>query len=102
MLNILKNDTIIVIKGKEKGKKGKVLKVFPEKGKIIVEGLNLIKKHTKKRRQQDQAGIIEKEGPISISNVAVHCSKCKKGVRIGIKRENKKLVRFCRTCNQGI
>ncbi|MDP8261153.1 MAG: 50S ribosomal protein L24 [Candidatus Kappaea frigidicola] len=101
MLNILKNDTIIVIKGKEKGKKGKVLKVFPEKGKIIVEGLNLIKKHTKKRRQQDQAGIIEKEGPISISNVAVNCSKCKKGVRIGIKRENKKLVRFCRTCNQG-
>jgi len=101
VLNILKNDTIIVIKGKEKGKKGKVLKVFPEKGKIIVEGLNLIKKHTKKRRQQDQAGIIEKEGPISISNVAVNCSKCKKGVRIGIKRENKKLVRFCRTCNQG-
>ena len=87
MLNILKNDTIIVIKGKEKGKKGKVLKVFPEKGKIIVESLNLIKKHTKKRRQQDQAGIIEKEGPISISNVAVNCSKCKKGVRIGIKRE---------------
>lgn len=102
MLNILKNDMIIVNKGKEKGKKGKVLKVFPDKGKIIVEGLNLIKKHTKKRRQQDQAGIIEKEGPLSISNVAVYCPKCKKGVRIGIKKENKKSVRFCRKCNQVI
>ncbi len=102
MLNILKNEIVIVTKGKEKGKKGKVLKVFPEKGKIIIEGLNLIKKHTKKRRQQDQGGIIEKEGPISISNVLVYCSKCKKGVRVGIKRENKKPVRFCRKCNQGI
>lgn len=102
MLNILKNEIVIVIKGKEKGKKGKVLKVFPEKGKIIIEGLNLIKKHTKKRRQQDQAGIIEKEGPISISNVSVYCSKCKKGVRVGIKRGNKKPVRFCKKCNQAI
>lgn len=102
MLNILKNEIVIVTKGKEKGKKGKVLKVFPEKGKIIIEGLNLIKKHTKKRRQQDQAGIIEKEGPISISNVSVYCSKCKKGVRVGIKRENKKPVRFCKKCNQVI
>ena len=102
MLNILKNDTVIVNKGKEKGKKGKVLKVFPEKGKIIIEGLNLIKKHTKKRRQQDQAGIIEKEGPLNISNVAVYCSKCKKGVRVGLKKEEKKSVRFCRKCNQGI
>jgi len=102
VLNILKNDTVIVNKGKEKGKKGKVLKVFPEKGKIIIEGLNLIKKHTKKRRQQDQAGIIEKEGPLNISNVAVYCSKCKKGVRVGLKKEEKKSVRFCRKCNQGI
>ena len=102
MLNILKNDTVIVNKGKEKGKKGKVLKVFPEKGKIIIEGLNLIKKHTKKKRQQDQAGIIEKEGPLNISNVAVYCSKCKKGVRVGLKKEEKKSVRFCRKCNQGI
>jgi large subunit ribosomal protein L24 len=98
----MKNDTVIVTKGKEKGKKGKALKIFPKEGKIIVEGLNIIKKHAKKRRQQDQAGIIEKEGPISISNVSVYCSKCKKGVRLGLKRTEKKSVRYCKKCNQEI
>lgn len=102
MLKIKKNDTVIVTKGKESGKKGKVLKVSPVDKKIIVEGLNLIKKHTKKRRQQDQAGIIEKEGFLNLSNVALFCSKCKKGVKVGLKQENDKKTRICRNCGKEI
>jgi large subunit ribosomal protein L24 len=102
VLKIKKNDTVIITKGKESGKKGKVLKVAPVEKKIIVEGLNLIKRHTKKRRQQDQAGIIEKEGFLNLSNVALYCSKCKKGVKVGLKQENGKKTRICRKCGKEI
>lgn len=102
MLKIKKNDTVVVIGGKERGKRAKVLKVFPQEGKVIVEGLNLVKKHAKKRRQQDQAGIIELEAPIHISNIMVYCPKCKKPVRVGFKTENNTKKRICKKCKQEI
>ena len=102
MLLIKKNDTVVVIQGKEKSKRSKVLKVFRKEKKIVIEGLNLIKKHAKKRRQQDQAGIIKKEAPIHISNVMLYCSKCKKPVRVEIKREKNIRKRICKKCKQEI
>jgi len=102
VLRIKKNDTVIIKQGKERGKKGKVLKVFSKDERVIVEGLNLVKKHVRKRRQQDQAGIIELEAPINISNVMVYCSRCKKGVRIGVKEGKDFKKRICKSCKQEI
>lgn len=99
---IKKNDIVIVIQGKEKGKKSKVLRLLPKDQKVIIEGLNLIKRHTKKRRQQDQAGIIKKEAPMHISNVMLYCSRCKKPVRVGLVKKNDIKKRICKKCNQEI
>lgn len=102
MPKMKKNDTVIVTSGKEKGKRGKILRVFPRSERVIVEGLNLVKKHVRKKRQQDQAGIIELEAPIHISNVMLYCPKCKKPVRVGFKKENDAKKRICRECKQEI
>ncbi|MBD3387227.1 50S ribosomal protein L24 [candidate division KSB1 bacterium] len=85
-MHIKKNDQVLVISGEYKGKKGKVLKVFPEENRIIVEGVNFIKRHTRPSQQNQQGGIIEKEGPINASNVMVLCPKTGVPTRIGIKR----------------
>ena len=98
-VHIKKNDMVIVTKGKEKGKSGKVLRVYPEKGKAIVEKLNFIKRHAKPSQQMRQGGIIEKEAPLTLSNLMVLCPKCNKPVRTGKKRlEDRKSVRVCRKC----
>ena len=76
------NDTVAVIAGKEKGKRGRVLMVLPEKQRVIVEKVNFIKRHTKPSQKQRQGGIVEKEGPIHISNVQLFCKKCNKPVRV--------------------
>ncbi len=103
MLTIRKNDTVIVIVGKDKGKQGKVLKIFPKKNAAIVEGINFYKKHTKANPSKNiKGGILEKEGLINVSNLMVICSECGKAVRIGHKvLEDGKKVRICRKC-QGI
>ena len=96
---IKKNDTVLVIKGREKGKSGKVLRVMPEKGKAVVEKLNFIKRHAKPSQQMRQGGIIEKEAPLTLSNLMVLCPKCNKPVRTGKKRlEDRKTVRVCKKC----
>jgi large subunit ribosomal protein L24 len=98
-VHIKKNDTVIVTTGKEKGKSGKVLRVFPEKNKAVVEKVNFIKRHAKPNQQMRQGGIIEKEAPLTLSNLMVLCPKCNKPVRTGKKRlEDKKSVRFCKKC----
>jgi large subunit ribosomal protein L24 len=102
VLKIKKNDTVVVTGGKEKGKRGKVLKVFPKDEKIIAEGLNLVKKHVRKRRQDDQAGIVELEAPMHISKAMIYCSRCKKGVRTGIKIKDNTKKRICKKCKQEI
>ena len=100
-MKIRKNDTVLVITGKDKGKKGKVRFAYPREDKIVVEGANFIKKHTRARGQARQAGIIEREAPMSISNVMILCGKCGKPARIGHRvLEDGKKVRFCRVCQE--
>ncbi|WIF95582.1 50S ribosomal protein L24 [Caminicella sporogenes] len=93
-MHVKKGDTVVVIAGKDKGKIGKVLQVFPKKERVIVEGVNMVKKHQKPTPKVQQAGIIEMEAPIHVSNVMLYDSKAKKGVRIRYKTlENGKKVR---------
>ena len=100
-LHIKKNDLVTVISGKEQGKSGRVLKVLPEKEKVIIEKINFIKKHTRPHGQQRRGGIVEKEAPLHVSNVALLCEKCNKPVRIGHRiLEDKKKARFCRKCGE--
>ncbi|MCE5194594.1 MAG: 50S ribosomal protein L24 [Nitrospiraceae bacterium] len=102
-LGIKKNDTVIVLTGKEKGKKGRVLSVLHSKGKIIVEKINLIKKHMKPNKKYSQGGIIEKEAPLQISNVMLVCPRCNKPTRIGNDIiENGKKARVCKKCKETI
>jgi large subunit ribosomal protein L24 len=98
-VHIKKSDIVIVTKGKEKGKSGKVLRVLPEKGAAIVERLNFIKRHAKPSQRMRQGGILEKEAPLALSNLMMLCPKCNKPVRTGKKRlEDRKSVRVCRKC----
>ncbi len=102
-LRIKKGDTAFVIAGKNKGKSGRVLAVLPTKERVIVEGLNIVKKHMKPSKQYTQGGIIEKEAPIHISNVMLMCPKCNKPTRIGntVFDDGRKL-RTCKKCKEVI
>ena len=104
MKNIVKNDTVQIISGNSKGKKGKVLRVFPVKERIIVEGVNIVKRHTKPNPQaQQQGGIVEKEAPVQMSDVMVVCGKCDTPTRIGIKMlEDGSKARQCKKCGEVI
>jgi large subunit ribosomal protein L24 len=102
-LKLKKDDIVEVIAGREKGKKGKILALFPNNGKVTVEKLNMLKRHTKPSAQNKQGGIVEKEGMLSISNVLLVCDKCGKGVRIKRKKlEDGKRVRICVKCSEVI
>ena len=102
-LSIKKNDTILVITGKEKGKKGRVLSVSPLKDQVLIEKVNIIKRHMKPNRKYSQGGIIEKEAPLHISNVMLVCPKCSKPTRIGnsLLQDGRK-VRTCKKCREVI
>ena len=97
---IRKNDNVLVIAGKDRGKRGRVLKVVPAKNRLVVEGVNMIKRHTKGNPQrQIQGGILEREAAIRISNIQVICPDCQKPARLGRKRlEDGSGVRVCRRC----
>ncbi len=105
-MRVRKNDEVLVLAGNYKGKKGKVLKVFPEEQRVIVEGVNFIKRHTRPSQQNPQGGIVEKEAPIHIANVQVVCPKCGKPTRLGSTqvqdevRNRKSSVRVCKNCNE--
>ncbi|MFC1929170.1 50S ribosomal protein L24 [Chloroflexota bacterium] len=102
-MRIRKNDTVLVIAGKDRGKKGKVRFAFPKKERVLVEGVNFIKKSTRAVRQVRQAGIIEREVPIQVSNVMLLCSKCNHPTRVGFRYlEGSKKVRICRVCQEVI
>jgi large subunit ribosomal protein L24 len=99
--HVRKNDRVMVVSGKEKGKAGKVLKVLPKKNRLIVEKLNMIKRHTRASAAVGKGGIVEKEGPIHISNVMLMCAKCNEAVRVGHKAlENGRRARVCRKCGE--
>lgn len=102
-LRVKKEDTVLVLAGKEKGKKGRVLAVLPSKDRVIIEKINIIKRHMKPSRKYTQGGIIEKEAPIHISNVMLLCPKCNKPTRIGNQfLESGKKVRVCKKCQEVI
>lgn len=100
-LRIKRGDTAVVISGKNKGKSGRVLSVLPSKERVIIEGLNIVKKHMKPNKKYTQGGIIEKEAPIHISNVMLICPKCNKPTRIGnTVFDDGKKSRRCKKCNE--
>ncbi len=101
-MKIRKNDTVLVISGKDKGKKGKVRFAYPREEQIMVDGINMIKKHSKARGAAKQAGIIEREAPIHVSKVMLICNKCNHPVRIGWKVIEGKSVRTCAACHEVI
>jgi large subunit ribosomal protein L24 len=102
-VKIKKNDTVLVISGKDRGKKGKVRRALPKDERVVVEGLNMIKRHSRARRAARQAGIVELEAPIHVSNVMLVCDKCKKPARVGMRTlEDGRRVRFCRACDEPI
>jgi large subunit ribosomal protein L24 len=102
-LRIKKEDTVLVIAGKEKGKKGRVLTVLPKKQRVIVEKVNIIKRHMKPSQKYGQGGIIEKEGPIHISNVMLVCPRCNAPTRIGNKiLDDGRKLRVCKKCKEVI
>ncbi len=102
-MKIRKEDTVLVIAGKDKGKKGKVRFTHTKHERVLVEGVNLIKKHARATGQARQAGIIEREESINVSDVMLICSKCNRPTRIGSRLlEGGKRVRFCRHCQEVI
>jgi large subunit ribosomal protein L24 len=100
-MKIKKDDTVLVVTGKDKGKKGKVRYAFPADNRIMVEGVNMIKKHQKAKKQARQAGIIEREGLINAADVMLVCAKCNKPVRVGYKvLQDGRKARICRACGE--
>ena len=97
-LNIKKDDTVIVLSGDDKGTKGKVIATSPEEGKVLVEGVNIIHKHVKPRRQGETGGIIDAEGAMYACKVALYCPKCDKGVRVKNVVDGDNKVRVCAKC----
>ena len=105
-LHVKKGDTVVVLSGKDSGKKGKVLEVNPSAERVVVEGVNVATKHKKPRNQKDIGGIVKKEAPIHVSNVMVVCPKCGKATRTGnakVADGDKQIkVRICKKCGAEI
>jgi len=102
-VKIRRDDTVLVIAGKDRGKKGKVRQALPKDSRVVVEGVNKVKRHTRPRGTVSQAGIIEREAPLHVSNVMLICTKCNRPTRIGFRfLEDGSKVRVCRECNEVI
>ncbi len=95
---IRKNDVVMVTSGAHSGKTGKVLRVISERGRVLVEGVNLVKKTLKKSQENPQGGIISKEAPIAISNLTPYCPTCKKGTKVRREKDGDRSVRKCKKC----
>ena len=97
-MRVKKGDTVKVLSGKDKGKTGEVLEILPKTNKIVVKGINIIKKHSKPRKQGEEGGILSKEGAIHVAKVNVVCPKCKAATKIGFITEKEEKVRVCKKC----
>ncbi len=102
-MKIRKNDTILIISGKDRGKKGKVIQVFPQKRRLIVEGVNLVKKHIRPKKSGEKGQIAIKPVPFCVSNVKLICPKCQEAVRVSLKQKvkihkEKSKIRICKKC----
>jgi large subunit ribosomal protein L24 len=98
---IKKEDTVEIIAGKDKGKRGRIVKIIRDKDRVVVEGANIVKKAKKRKNQQDRGGIIEIEAPLHSSNVMIVCKKCGP-TRIGYKIEGESKTRICRKCGEAL
>lgn len=102
-VHVCKGDTVLVVTGKNAGKKGKVIEVMPDRSRIIIEGVNIVKRHTKPTQKLPQGGILEKEAPVHSSNAMLFCNNCNKPTRISKKLlDNGKKERVCKKCGEAI
>lgn len=99
-IHVKKGDTVVVITGKSAGKKGKIVEVSPKTGKVVVEGANIVKRHTRPTQKMPQGGIIEKEAPMASSNVMIFCPKCNGPRRINKEITGDKKIRVCNKCGE--
>lgn len=105
-MHVHKNDTVLVISGNFSGKQGKVLKVFPEKNRVIIENVNIIKRHSRPSQKNPQGGVVQKEAPIHASNILVVCPKCNEPTTLGhayvtdATSDRRKKVRVCKSCKE--
>lgn len=101
MAKIKKNDTVKIVTGKDRGKTGKVITVFPKTGRMLVQGLNFVKKHARRTREDQQGGIIQKESPVHVSNLMLVCQKCGKPTRVSFSTlSDETKVRICKKCKE--
>lgn len=101
-MKIKKGDTVLIISGKDQGKKGKVIEAFPKKDRILVEDVNIVKKSVKPKKSGEKGQFVKMPSPIDVSNVKIICPKCGKSSRIGFKVENKKKYRICKKCSENL
>jgi len=101
-IKIKKGDEVIMLNGKDKGKKGKVLKIVRKSNRVVVDGLNLVKKNLKPKKQGEKGEVISMPRSVDISNVAIFCSRCNKGVRVGFRLSGEQKMRICRKCLETI
>jgi len=101
-MKIKKNDQVLIIAGKYRGKKGKVVNALPKENKISVEGVNIVKRHVKPKKSGEKGQVVEKPSPFNISNVKLICPQCKKATRVGYKIVDKRKTRICKKCNKEI
>jgi len=102
-IHVRRGDTVGVIAGKERGKRGKVIRVIPESGRVLVEHVNMIKKHQRPTQKLRQGGIIEREGPLALSNVLVICGRCDRPSRTGVRTlADGRKVRVCKRCGESV
>lgn len=101
-MKVKKDDQVLIISGKDRGRKGKVIKAFPKQGKIIVDKMNIKKKHLRPKKQGEKGQVVEIPAPIDVSNVKIVCSKCGKTTRVGYKVEKERKYRVCKKCGQEI
>jgi len=100
---IKKNDMVMVVSGRDRGKTGKVMRVLRERGRVVIERLNMVKRHSKARGAASPGGIVDKEAPLDISNVMIFCERCNAPVRVGIKAaDDGSKSRVCRRCGEAI
>lgn len=99
-LKVKKGDKVLILSGKDKGKEGKVLQALPKKDKVIVEGINKVKRHTKPNQNVPKGGIIPKEAPMHASKVMVVCPACSKPTRVAKKMVDGKMIRVCKKCSE--
>lgn len=101
-LKVRRDDTVVVIAGKSKGAKGKIMSAMPKENRVIVQNANMITRHTKPRKQGEEGGRIKKEAPMDASNVMLLCPKCNKATRVSYGMKGDKKVRICKKCKKNI